>query len=255
MTTSELIENIFTHNSCFEKEVLGVDNEKERSDIMHILSDRIVRNILKDHISFLHIKKISDFTLKHVSNILFKELANEWIAFAVDLLDYTKEEALAVLQKKDRVKYLHDISDKYYKIYKDYFYEDIANTFIDLLASLNQSSTKVVLVNAAINSELIPNRSMLGINSFDQLYRRIISAKNLKNAEVSALQIKLSDILLKLDSNTISDEKRDELLISLSKYEKKNEKMSVARLEDFDDSLKRVKMAIINSLKKGVYKL
>jgi len=207
LSTQELIENIFTKNIYFEEEVLGVRNDEDKSEIMHILSDRIVRNILKDHISFLHIKKLSDFTLKHVVNILFKEFANEWISFAIDILDYTKEEALVELQKRNRVKYLHDISDEYYKVYKDYIYEEIANTFIDLLASINQSSDKVRLVNAVINSELIANRSLIGINSFNQLHRRVISAKNLKNAEVSASQIKLSDILLKLDSNTTSDDK------------------------------------------------
>ncbi|MDQ7045122.1 MAG: hypothetical protein Q9M32_04330 [Sulfurimonas sp.] len=255
MNREELVENIFSNKSDFEKEVLNVLKEKDKSEIMHILAYSIVRDTLKEHLNFLHIKSLSDFTLKPVVNILFKEIANEWISYAMDLLDYSKEEALEILQNAHRVKLLHTLADDYFKHYKGYIYEEIADTFIDLLASMNQASDKVLLVNAVINSDLIANRSVLGINSFNQLYRRIIAAKNLKNIEVSALQIKLSDILIELDCNSTSAQRREILMSILPQYEEKNKKMSQMKLETFDASLQRVKRAILNALKNNSYKL
>lgn len=253
MNTKELVKEIFQKESTFEKEVLSIKSDEDKDEVMQILSSTLVREMLKDHINFLYIKKLSDFTLKHVTNILFKELANEWISYSMDILDYSKNKALEELQVKGRVKYIHQLAEDYYKNYDDYIYEEIADTFIDLLASMNPSSEKIVLVNAVINSNLVSNRSVLNINSFDQLYRRIIAAKNAKNIQVSAVQMKLSDILVELDDD-ISKQKRDELLIILSRYEKKNKEIANKNLENFDASLQRVKVAIFNSLKNGIYK-
>ncbi len=253
MNIDETVKSIFSKKSSFEKEVLNILKEKDRVEVIHILSNRLVDDSLREHINFLHIKSLSDFTLKHIVNILFKEMANEWISFAMDFLDYSKEEALETLQTNNRIKFIHTIAEDYFKYYKDYIYEDIADSFISLLASMSKSSDKIILVNAVINSDLIANRSMLGINSFDQLYRRIISAKNLKNTEISSLQIKLSDILIELDSNITSDKRREDLLIVLPKYEEKNKQMLEKKLENFDASLQRVKRAIFNSLKNGIF--
>ncbi len=254
MTTEELIESIFAKKFIFEKEVLNIRSEKDKSNIMHILATSLVRNILKEHLNFVYLNKLSDFTLKHIINILFKKIASEWVMFAMEILKYSREEALEELQKRNRAKYIHSLAEDYYRNYKEFFYEEISNSFIELLASMNPSSDKIKLVNAVINSDLIANRSILNINSFDQLYQRVISAKNSKNMQIRVLQIKISNILVKLDSKDISERKKEDLLFVLPGYKDKKKKMSDRKLEDFDASLKRVKMAIFNSLKNGLNK-
>ncbi|MCD4667768.1 MAG: hypothetical protein K8R44_04135 [Sulfurimonas sp.] len=247
------IDEIFSNKALFEREVLDIKSQKDKSEVMHFLSNLLVKDILKEHINFLYVEKMSDFTLKHIVNILFKEIANEWVFYAIDILDCSKEEALEQLADA-RVKFIHKLVLEYYKDYKDYIFEDIADTFIELLASMNPDSKKILLVNAVINSDLIANRSIIGINSFNQLYRRVKSAKNLKSADLSYLQAKVSDILKELKNDKISVEKKESLLTLHSKYEKKVINMQETKLEHFDASLQRVKRAIFNSLKNEIFK-
>lgn len=248
------INDIFTKRIIFERDVLNVRSQKERSEIMHLLAKTIVRDTLKEHLNFLYINNMLDFTLKHVVNILFKEIASEWISYAIEVLNCSKDEALSELQDSSRVKFVHQLVESYYRSYKDYIYEEISNTFIELLASMNQDSPKILLVNAVINSDLIANRNIIGINSFDQLHRRIKSAKNLKSADVSYLQVKVSNILTEIQSDKTSAQKKAELSILLQKYEKKVVDMQNLNLEYFDESLKRVKRAMFNSLKHKIFK-
>ncbi len=250
---TKYINDIFTNKTLFEKEVLNITSEKDRTDIMRILSKSIVRDTLKEHINFLYLKDMSDFTLKHIVNIFFKEVANEWVHYAQDVLDFSKEEALTELQPKDRVKFIHTLVKNYYKFYKEYIFKEIAGTFIELLASMNQNSTKIILVNAIINSDLVANRNIIGINSFDQLYRRVRSAKNLKSADVSYLQIKVSNIKKEIQSYKANQEKKEQLTTLLLKYEKKVTDARNTKLEYFDATLQRVKKDIINSLKNGKF--
>ena len=248
-----IVEKIFTSSVFFEKEILHVASNSDRSDIMNILRVKLVRDILKEHINFLYIRDLSDFTLKPIVNILFKEIANEWIHYAMDTLDYSKDEALLELQPKDRVRLIHTLAASYYREYKSYIFEEIADTFIELIASISHSSDKSILVNAVINSELIANRNVLGINNFDQLYKKARSAKNLKTSEVSTVQMKISDILKDLNNPKISDTDREKLLIVLPKYEKKEKQIIAKNLEHFDASLQRVKTTIINSLSREIF--
>ena len=249
----EIIKNIFRNSTLFEKEILHAVSDNDRSDIMKILAAHLVRDVLKEHINFLYVKDLEDFTLKQIVNILFKEIANEWISYAMDTLHYPKEKALVELQPKERVKLIHSIALTYYREYKSYIFEEIADTFIELVASISHSSERALLVNEVINSKLIANRTVLGINNFDQLHRKVKSAKNSKNSDVSSIQMKIADIIKDINSPDTSDEERERLLIVLPKFENKAEKTVAMKLENFDASLQRVKRAIVNSLNSGIY--
>ncbi len=251
MNKEKLIESIFAKKFIFEKEVLSIKSEKDKSEIMHILATNLVHDILKEHLNFVYLNKLSDFTLKHIVNILFKEIASEWVMFAMEVLDYSKDEALDELQKSKRIKYVHSLAEDYYKNYKEFFYLEISDSFIELLGLMSPTSDKVKLVNAVINSDLMANRSVLNINNFEQLYQRVEAAKNAKNIQVRTLQAKLSNILKELNSKDISAKKKEDLLLVLPKYEEKNKEITEKKLETFDPSLQRVQMAIFNSLKNG----
>ncbi len=128
MKQEELIEKIFTNKLFFEKEILDIQSENDRSEVMRILSTEMVENILKENINFLYIEKLEYFTLTPVINILFKELANEWISYAMDVLEFSKEDALEELQAEERVKFIHILAVDYNRFYKDYLFEAIANS-------------------------------------------------------------------------------------------------------------------------------
>lgn len=249
----EKIESIFFNSTVFEKEILHVFNDNDRSEIMHILAVSLVRSTLKDHLNFLHLKDFSDFTLKQVVNILFKEIASEWISYSIDIFDYSKAQSLEELQPKKRVRLIYGLASLYYKEYKFYIFEEIADTFIELISSISKDSKKSSLITDVIESNLIANRTVLGIKDFNQLYKMVGQAKNEKSIETSNLQVKISDIIKETNKNNITEEYKDKLLMVLSKYEKKLEQMNSVKLDEFNDGLKRVKNSIVNSLNSGKF--
>jgi len=252
---TEQIEKIFVSQHTFEKEVLGVTCENDKSEIMKILSSLVVNETLKEHLSFLYIKDLSDFTLKHIINILFKEIANEWIVYAMEDLELSREDALEELQIQGRVKLIHALAAEYYKHYKDHIFEEIAKSFIELLASIRSGSEKIALVNAVINSDLIANRTILGVNSFDQIHAKVKSAKNAKTSELSSIKMKIFDIKKEIANPVTAKDKKESLLAILPNYEKKMQDITEMKLESFETSLERIKRAIFNSLKNGLYKI
>jgi hypothetical protein len=254
LNKKEVVQKIFTKRTFFEKEVLLVKSENDRLEIMSILSKKLVDETLKEHLNFQYIKEFSDFTLKHIVNMLFKEIANEWIFYAMDILKYSKDEALDELQPKHRVIFIHSLALSYYKFYKDFIYENISESFIELLSTSNYNNDKKNLVNTIINSDLIANRKVLGINNFEQLHKRVKSAKNFKSIEITSYQTKIAEILDNIENTKLDEDKKNNLFRLVSKYEKKVSKLENQKLEAFDATLKRVKNAIFNSLKNGIFK-
>jgi len=248
---TELIDEIFLKKTIFEKKVLNVLSEKDRFEIIDILSTSLVYDTLKEHLNFIYIKNISDFTLQHIPNIIFKVLANEWISYATELLSLSRVEALEYLQTANNVKYIHTLAQSYYLYCRNSIYEKIADTFIELLALLNLKSERVIFVNEVINSKLMANKTVLRINDFNQLYKKIKFAKNKKNTEISSIQMKITDSREMLKNLKQDEEiKERKALHRYIKIEKETNKLG---LENFDESLKRVKRSIINSLKNGIY--
>ena len=177
---SSQTKDIFRNKDSFEKKVLNVQGDSDRKEIVRILALRLVRGILKEHLNFLYIKEFSDFTPTQIVNIVFREMANEWIDYAMKELNYRKEDALDELRIEDRIKLLKSLSSAYYKQFKNTIFGEIADTFMELLVQNAKVDTKSILINAVINSNLIPNRSVLNINSSNQLSECVKIALKLK---------------------------------------------------------------------------
>lgn len=247
-TKQERIKSLFKSRILFEKEVLNVNGDQDREEIVHILAISFVGDILKEHINFLYIQNLSDFTLKPIVNLIFKEMASEWVDYAMHELEYSKNEALEELRIDNRVQFLRILADDYYKHYKDCIFEEIVDSFIELLVLNSDKNEKSRIINAVINSSLVPNRSVLGINSSDQLCKRAKAAKDLKNEKVAELQFKLAEIGEGMKDAKISQSKREDLSLVYPNYVKKLQAIKELKLEKFDDGLQRLKRAIISSL-------
>ena len=245
----ERINKIFQSRMLFEKEILNVNSDKDRAEIIKILAVVFVRDVLKEHLNFLYIHKLSDFTLKQIANILFKEIANEWIDYAMHELKLSKEMALAELKQENRVSFIRTISSEYYKHYKKYIFEEIVDTFIELLVLNADMDKRSVFINAVINSDFFANRSILNINSSDQLCKYAKAAKDLHDEEVQYLRMKVSEIQEGILNPDLNMTKREDLNIILPTYDQKLKETLELKLEHYDSNLKRVKMALMASLK------
>jgi hypothetical protein len=88
----------------------------------------------------------------------------------------------------------------------------------------------------------------MALYNFRQLWSKVKAAQNLKNADVSRIQILISEVSVELENEDIDDKKREELLKSLNKHEKSLKKMMNKSLDTFDGALKRFKETLVSSM-------
>ena len=141
------IDELFKDRTLFEWEVLHVSSHYDRIEIMEILAQTLVRNKLKYEINFLYLQSYDNFKLTQIINILFHEIANEWMSFATEVLYYPNDKA--------RVKFIHDIAEDYYEKYRRYIFEEVADTFIELVSNTKQNNKTTKLIQETLQSDLI----------------------------------------------------------------------------------------------------
>ena len=248
--SQEYIRKLFEDRALFEKEVLNALTNKDREEIVHILADLLVLDRLKEHLNFMYINDISDFTLNQIVNIMFEEIANEWIDYAIHDLKLSKNDALEALQLEERIKFIKLLSQDYYLHFKEYIFEKIADTFVELLVFNSEKNTKNVFINSVINSDLFPERRILNFNSSDQLCKAAKRAKDLKNEKLHNFKARINQIQNARSKLNIPQVQKDEFNRAYKTYEKNIEEVQKLKLESFDETLLNVKKALMNTLMK-----
>ncbi|MDA3908180.1 MAG: hypothetical protein PF437_03760, partial [Sulfurimonas sp.] len=203
---------------------------------------------LKNEIHFMHIQSYDDLKFTQIVNILFHEIANEWISFATEVLYYPKREAISELQDKVRVKFIHAIAKGYYEKYKRQIFEEIADTFIELVSKVKQDKEVSKLIQETLQSDLIKNRQILEMHNFSQLYNRVIDAQNIKNSDITAAKMKVIEIKKKYTSPAIDTDEKQRLHSLLNKAEKELSKLKHQGLDKFDPGIKRLKDTMVQSM-------
>ncbi|WP_373002463.1 hypothetical protein [Sulfurimonas sp.] len=242
------IDKLFKDRALFEWEVLHVSSHYDRLEIMEILAQTLVRGKLKYEINFLYLKNYSDFKFTQIVNIIFHEIANEWISFATEVLYYPKKEAVAELQDKARVKFIHAIAKGYYEKYKRQIFEEIADTFIELVSNVKQDKEVAHLIQETLQSDLIKNRQILEMHNFSQLYSRIKAAQNNKNSDITTAKMKVFEIRGKYTNPTIDTDEKQRLHSLLDKADKELSKLKHLGLDKFDPGVKRLKDTMVQSM-------
>jgi len=162
MVNVELIKKeVFNSRETFEKYILDINNDADREDVISILSDRIIRILLKEELNFLYMKDFNNFRFTLIVNILFKEFTNEWLIYAQEYLSLSQEEAVEYVQDKTRLQQLLKIVKWYFTTYKKYFVQEIADTFIELVDSMSQVTMKNDLIEIVLESDFVKKRYTL----------------------------------------------------------------------------------------------
>ncbi len=245
----ELVKSIFNDKSIFEEHILNVSSYNDRLDIMQILAKKLIREDLKEELNFLYIQDFSNFKFSLIVNLLFKEIANEWVYFAQEQLVYTKEEALEEMQNRDRVNFIYSIVKSYFDVYKREFVQEIAETFIELVEIDPNPTLDNEIIKEVLFSDLVKRNGINIVLNYNQLWSRIKDAHNLKNLNISKVQVKISELALKLDDET-NELVKENLIMRLAKYEEDVESMENRSLTFYDEAVKRVKETIVNSMLK-----
>lgn len=232
----ELINIIFSKQEMFEKYILGVETENDRQEIMLILSKMIVRVLLKEELNFLYMKELDNLNLSIIINILFKELANEWVFFAEDRLGNNKDESLKEIQGKERVLFLLNITKSYFEKYKIYFAQEIANTFLDLIDSMSAPTLNNFVIKQVLKSNFVKNKNISVVYNYNQLWNRVKDAHNYKNREITKIQVKISELV------------KEENFDLAKKFEYEEEVLTEKPLSCFEEAVKRLRDTMVDRI-------
>ena len=230
---SEFENLLFNSTDAFERHVLNVFHENDRIEIMHILSSRIIQVLLKEELSFHHMKNLQNFKLSLIVNILYKEIANEWIEYAQEQLTYTLDEAMSVIQRKERVLFLVRFVKAYFQKYKTLFFEVIADSFINLIESMPNAAQSNELIEEVLKSPFVKSENVVVILNYNQLYSRVKNAHNAKKIQISKIQIQISQL-------------QDKTMIQ--KYELQEELLYERPLAYFDDAIMRLRNTMVSHM-------
>jgi len=230
----ELIEAIFSKRDVFEKHILGVYSDEGRVEIMEILSKRMIHVLLKDEFNFLYMNDLRNFKFSLIINLLFREIANEWVSFAIETLMLTKDKALEEIQDKSRIVYILSIVKWYFKTYKSYFAKEIADTFIELVSIMPNPTLNNELIKHVIRSGFVRDQNISVVLNYNQLWSRVKNAHNNKNQQLSKIQIKISELVEEGEST------------SARKYAYESKKLEAKPLAFFDDAIMRLRETMVN---------
>ncbi len=244
----EFVTKLFSNRQLFEREILQIESENDRAEIMKFLAVSLVRDTLKEELNFLCMKNFSDFTFVPIKNIIFKEIAHEWLIYALDVLHYERENALQELQEKKRVRLILSIINDYFQKYKHYFFEEIADTLIELISKMQHSKANTALIGELMSSDLMKNEKLISVDDFQELWKRIRVADSVRVADIHRIEMKIDEIRALLDEKELDIEKKESLLKSLKEYQSKVDKMMHAKLDKFDRTLKNIKSAMSVSM-------
>lgn len=246
----EYIKKVFSDTELFEEDILNVVTTKDREEIMKIIAELLVRDLLKDEINFLYMRSFSDFSLTPIPNIIYKEIASEWVVYAMEVLHISREDALQELHGKDRVQFILSLVRRYLKEYRSYIFEEIANSFIELVDRIPNARNGDIVIEEVLESDFILNKKLLYIRDFGELWRRVRIARNSKSLAISKIEAKIDETRSFLERDNISQEKKDTLSKKLENQKIELEELSETTLDKFDDPLQKVKDAMINSMMK-----
>jgi len=225
-----LIEKIFSEKQFFEKEILNVTCNSDRIEVMDILAKRIIKILLREELNFLYMKDLSNFRFSIIKHILFKEIANEWVSYAQEILEYDKDKSLEVIQEKRHVLFLLNVIKEYYQQYKIYFTQEIADSFIELIEHMPSQTVDNALIREVLTSDFIKSHNVAVVYNYSQLWARVRNAHLAKKTKITKLQIQISEAT---DSQI------------LKKLEFQEEGLENKPLAFFDEALLRLRNAMI----------
>jgi len=173
---------------------------------------------------------LSNFKFSLIVNLLFREIANEWVSYAEESLGYSMDEALETIQHKENVLFLLELVKEYFRQYKVYFVQEIADTFIELIEHMPSPSMSSDLINDVLKSGFSKSQGISVVYNYSQLWGRVRNAHKLKKVDITTLQIKIAEAKDKHERK---------------KLEYEEEVLVLKPLAYFDDALLRLRNAMV----------
>ncbi|HIC44907.1 MAG TPA: hypothetical protein EYO73_11725, partial [Sulfurimonas sp.] len=156
----DYLDLIFSQKLKFEEEVLQVNCDKDREEVMVLIYTEMCSDEkLAMQIDFLKIKSIDDLDFNGVNIALVQIFLAELISLAKEK-NFTRFEIENIKNNKEYLKFLYELAQIYMRGFAGVFYKEVVNTFFDLLSIAGKPEKLSPVVSEVINGTL-KRRSLL----------------------------------------------------------------------------------------------
>ncbi len=203
--SQEYLDHIFSDKLIFEKEVLHVNCDEDRKEVMSLICHDICANeSLAPKISFLKIKSIDDLDFSGVKIALVQLLLAELLSLLKEKR-YTRVEMESAKKNKEYIKFLYELAQIYMRRFGTYFYKEVVNTFFDLIGIADKADNLSPVVSEAINGTK-KRKSLLEqhgggqiLYKSDQAWMRVKQARDDKNLKAKKYQYEIVKLVRRVD--------------------------------------------------------
>ena len=237
---------IFASQRDFEKEVLMVQNEDERKDIIKLIAHALVYDKLRDNLHFYYVKSREMIDTSLIVNSITYLLIQELLAYVKEELSFTNVESTSLIKEKEILLFVNALSSFYYKRYHEIIFSFSADTLLDKIESQEKPSRflrECVEGSRDTNSLMLLLTGVKLFYSYDQAYKKIHTVMMMKKSKLKTLQLKLAKIML--DSTAQQSKENSEKYLRIKG---EIELVKNQSLDTFDINIKKVKKAISDTM-------
>ncbi|MDF1880077.1 hypothetical protein JHD50_01970 [Sulfurimonas sp. MAG313] len=200
------IQDLFSDKLLFEKEILGVHCDADRKDIMALMCKEICNDEkYAPKMNFLKIKSIYALDFTGLSIALVELLVVELLCVLKEKR-YSSVEIETIKKNKGHLKFIYELIQTYMRRYSGIFYQEVVNTFFDLLSVSDRADKLSPLVLEIINGNE-HHKSLLEqhgqgqiLYKPEQAWMRVKQAKEDKNRQVQIYQVEIVRIVRRVDT-------------------------------------------------------
>ncbi|QFR49229.1 hypothetical protein FJR48_05595 [Sulfurimonas lithotrophica] len=246
----EYIEKIFNNLELFEWDVLHVSTNTDRAEVIEILAKKFVHESLKNDINFLYITDIENIKYNKIKQAMFKEIVGEWVFFCDDVLSYSKDDALNAVKKEGRVNFINKIVSSYFQKFHSIIFTEMFDSFLELFNNMPITKNKQIFIDKILQSSLNRDAKSITIRKFSQLYGRVRIAQDLKNKEITKLNLRIKELMSKLHSTQdINYDEDNELLYDIEDLQEDLEDLEEKGLYEFDELIAKLRENMLESMR------
>jgi len=241
------INKLFNNVELFEWDVLHISSNIDRAEVMEIIAENLVYNNLKDEINFLNITNIEKINFKKIKSSIFSEIINEWLNFCDDVLMYPKKDAILVVKQGERIKFIYSLVNSYYDKFHRIIFSKMFDTFLEYFNKTPITNNQQIFIEKILQSNLNEDKNFFTIHKFIQLQSRVKIAQNKKNKEIDNINIKIKELMEKLNHSQAED---DEIVLKIEDYDYEVNELEKKGLYEFDEIIAKLRNNMIDAMKK-----
>ncbi len=203
--SQEYLAHLFSDKLVFEKEVLNVNCDEDRKEIMGLIcSDMCEDEAMASKISFLKIKSIDQLDFSGVAISIVQSLLAELLSVLKEKR-YTRVEMENVKKNKEYVTFLYELAQIYMRRFGTLFYKKVVDTFFDLISIADKADNLSPVVLEAINGTK-KHKSFFEQHGGGQIlykpdhaWMRVKQAKDDKNNQAKKYQYEIVRLVRRVD--------------------------------------------------------